>query len=63
MPLPPCRPAHALYFGAYEAVKDAMGGNNEGHQPLATAAAGAVATLASDAVNLPLDVVKQRLQV
>lgn len=40
-----------------------MGGNNKGHQPLATAAAGAVATLASDAVNLPLDVVKQRLQV
>lgn len=25
-------PAHAVYFGAYEAVKDMTGGNREGHQ-------------------------------
>lgn len=56
-------PAHAVYFSAYEAAKEALGGNREGHQPLATSAAGAFATLTSEAVNLPMDVVKQRLQV
>lgn len=24
-------PAHAVYFGTYEAVKDVAGGNKEGH--------------------------------
>jgi len=29
-------PAHAVYFGTYESVKEATGGNNEGHQFLST---------------------------
>lgn len=29
-------PAHAVYFGTYEAVKEAAGGNNVGHQFMAT---------------------------
>jgi len=29
-------PAHAVYFGTYEAVKDFAGGNKAGHQVAAT---------------------------
>lgn len=29
-------PAHAVYFGVYEAMKDLSGGNREGHQVLPT---------------------------
>lgn len=29
-------PAHAVYFGTYELVKEAAGGNREGHQFIAT---------------------------
>ena len=57
------RPAHALYFAAYEAAKKALGGSKEGHHPFAVAAAGVFATLTSDACMTPFDVVKQRLQV
>ena len=57
------RPAHAVYYAIYEEAKQAFGGNeDERHHPVATGAAGALATAAGDAVNLPLDVVKQRLQ-
>lgn len=31
-------PAHAVYFGTYEAIKDLAGGNREGHQFVATGA-------------------------
>ncbi|KAL8969471.1 MAG: hypothetical protein Q9183_001979 [Haloplaca sp. 2 TL-2023] len=57
-------PAHAVYFATYEAVKHAMGGNmgNE-HHPLAAATSGACATIASDALMNPFDVIKQRMQV
>ncbi|KAL9045118.1 MAG: hypothetical protein Q9214_001800 [Letrouitia sp. 1 TL-2023] len=57
-------PAHAVYFATYEAVKHAMGGNegNE-HHPVAAATSGACATIASDALMNPFDVVKQRMQV
>ncbi|KAI9797242.1 MAG: Fe(2+) transporter [Candelina submexicana] len=57
-------PAHAVYFATYEAVKQAMGGNkgNE-HHPLAAATSGACATIASDALMNPFDVIKQRMQV
>lgn len=37
-----CSPSHALYFAAYEAAKHVYGGNEQGHQPLATAAAGMI---------------------
>ena len=53
-----------MYYAIYEEAKQAFGANeDERHHPMATAAAGALATAAGDAVNLPLDVVKQRLQV
>lgn len=56
-------PAHAVYFAVYEVAKERLGGNREGHHPAAHAAAGALATIASDAVFTPMDVVKQRLQL
>ncbi|KAF8141634.1 mitochondrial carrier domain-containing protein [Boletus edulis] len=56
-------PAHAVHFGTYEAVKELVGGNNAGNQWLATSLAGASATIASDALMNPFDVIKQRMQV
>ncbi|KAF2459566.1 mitochondrial carrier domain-containing protein [Lineolata rhizophorae] len=59
-------PAHAVYFATYETVKHAMGGNQGGsdeHHPLAAASSGAAATIASDALMNPFDVIKQRMQV
>ncbi|KAF2121724.1 mitochondrial carrier domain-containing protein [Lophiotrema nucula] len=59
-------PAHAVYFASYEAVKHALGGNEGGHgehHPLAAAASGASATIASDALMNPFDVIKQRMQL
>ncbi|KAI1001564.1 putative mitochondrial carrier [Podosphaera aphanis] len=57
-------PAHAVYFATYEAVKHLMGGNQTGtHHPLAAATSGACATIASDALMNPFDVIKQRMQM
>ncbi|KAF2433701.1 asparaginyl-tRNA synthetase [Tothia fuscella] len=59
-------PAHAVYFATYEAVKNAMGGNeglHHEHHPLAAAVSGAAATIASDALMNPFDVIKQRMQL
>lgn len=56
-------PAHAVYFSVYERCKSLLGGNLPGHHPLAHAVAGVAATVASDAVFTPMDVVKQRLQL
>ncbi|KAF2176326.1 asparaginyl-tRNA synthetase [Zopfia rhizophila CBS 207.26] len=59
-------PAHAVYFASYEAVKHALGGNEGGkeeHHPLAAAASGAAATITSDALMNPFDVIKQRMQL
>lgn len=56
-------PAHAVYFAAYESLKEHLGGNRSGYHPFAHALAGAGATIASDAVFTPMDVVKQRLQL
>ncbi|GAA5814108.1 hypothetical protein MFLAVUS_007598 [Mucor flavus] len=56
-------PAHAVHFATYEACKEAFGGNAGGHHPLTTAAAGACATLAHDALMNPFDVIKQRMQL
>ncbi|GAA6002769.1 hypothetical protein JCM10207_007667 [Rhodosporidiobolus poonsookiae] len=55
-------PAHAVYFGTYELAKEMAGGNEGGYSFLATAGAGATATIASDALMNPFDVVKQRMQ-
>lgn len=64
-------PAHALYFAVYEWVKKGLGpGGWNGpaapplaHPTLAASLAGATATIVSDGVMTPCDVVKQRLQV
>ncbi|WFD38032.1 Fe(2+) transporter [Malassezia japonica] len=56
-------PAHALYFGTYELVKEHTGGNREGLQILSTGVAGAAATITSDAFMNPFDVIKQRMQL
>ncbi|KAG2364124.1 mitochondrial carrier domain-containing protein [Suillus spraguei] len=56
-------PAHAVHFGTYEAMKELAGGNAAGNQWLATSLAGASATIASDALMNPFDVIKQRMQV
>ncbi|KAH9306750.1 hypothetical protein KI387_011154 [Taxus chinensis] len=56
-------PAHVVYFSMYEVCKEKLGGNRHGHHPFAHAAYGVVATIASDAVFTPMDVVKQRLQL
>ncbi|KAL1552922.1 mitoferrin-like [Salvia divinorum] len=55
-------PAHAAYFSVYEICKKSFsGGDPDNHA--AHAAAGVCATVASDAVLTPMDMVKQRLQL
>ncbi|KAH6814218.1 Mitochondrial substrate carrier family protein [Perilla frutescens var. frutescens] len=55
-------PAHAAYFSVYEICKKRFsGGNPDNH--VAHAASGVCATIASDAVLTPMDMVKQRLQL
>jgi len=56
-------PAHAVHFGTYEAVKELAGANEAGNHWVATSVAGASATIASDALMNPFDVIKQRMQV
>lgn len=48
-------PAHALHFATYEYCKEYFGANASGHHPLASAAAGACATLAHDGLMNPFD--------
>lgn len=57
-------PAHAVYFGVYEAVKNSLGGNEDSkHHPFVASIAGASATTTSDALMNPFDVIKQRMQL
>ncbi|KAG5437117.1 hypothetical protein PCANB_001238 [Pneumocystis canis] len=57
-------PAHALYFGTYEFVKHQFKTDHcKEDKMLVTAIAGASATIASDALMNPFDVIKQRMQV
>lgn len=56
-------PAHAVHFGTLEAVKELAGGNEAGNQWMAHSLAGASATIASDALMNPFDVIKQRMQI
>ncbi|KDQ61550.1 hypothetical protein JAAARDRAFT_31003 [Jaapia argillacea MUCL 33604] len=56
-------PAHAVHFGTYEAIKELTGGHGEGNQWVSTSLAGAAATIASDALMNPFDVIKQRMQL
>jgi hypothetical protein len=58
------RPAHAIYFAVYEEAKVHLIAEGQvGYAHLGTAAAGALATIASDCFNVPFDTIKQRLQV
>mmetsp|Transcript_10096 Transcript_10096/g.30210 ORF Transcript_10096/g.30210 Transcript_10096/m.30210 type:complete len:330 (+) Transcript_10096:219-1208(+) len=54
-----CAPAHALYFGAFEVVRNA----DPKRSHATNALAGAIAAAGHDAVMTPADVVKQRLQL
>ncbi|ORX38028.1 carrier [Kockovaella imperatae] len=57
-------PAHAAHFGMYEFVREISGGRGEGWWGVGgTALAGAAATISSDALMNPFDVIKQRMQV
>ncbi|KAK7078021.1 hypothetical protein SK128_006607 [Halocaridina rubra] len=56
-------PAHALYFSAYESIKKTFGSNNKFQNNIVNASAGCGATLLHDAVMVPADVVKQRMQM
>lgn len=44
-------PAHALYFGTYEVVKDMTGGNREGHQWASTGECRASFPILTDRVS------------
>lgn len=48
-------PAHALHFATYEYCKEYFGATGHGHHPLASAGAGACATIAHDALMNPFD--------
>ncbi|KAJ2502992.1 Fe(2+) transporter [Coemansia sp. RSA 1972] len=54
-------PAHAVYFATYEHTKKILA--NGQANALAAGAAGGVATVVSDALMNPFDVVKQRMQL
>lgn len=55
-------PAHAVYFSVYEACKKFFSGGDP-RNSAAHAVSGVCATVASDAVLTPMDMVKQRLQL
>ncbi|KAJ7964256.1 Mitochondrial carrier protein [Quillaja saponaria] len=55
-------PAHAVYFSIYEVCKKFFSGGNPNNSA-AHAFSGVCATVASDAVFTPMDMVKQRLQL
>ncbi|CAA7037973.1 unnamed protein product [Microthlaspi erraticum] len=55
-------PAHAVYFSFYEVSKKYLSGGNPNNSA-AHAVSGVFATIASDAVFTPMDMVKQRLQI
>ncbi|GAV76878.1 Mito_carr domain-containing protein [Cephalotus follicularis] len=55
-------PAHAVYFSVYETCKEYLSGGDPNNS-VAHAVSGVCATVTSDAVLTPMDVVKQRLQL
>ena len=58
-------PAHAVYFATYEWTKKKLISPEDIQtiQPLKTAASGAAATIAADALMNPFDTIKQRIQL
>ncbi|KAK0584293.1 hypothetical protein LWI29_010600 [Acer saccharum] len=55
-------PAHAVYFSVYELFKEFFS-RGDPNNPAVHAVSGVCATVASDAVITPMDMVKQRLQL
>ncbi|GMI96420.1 mitochondrial iron transporter 2 [Hibiscus trionum] len=55
-------PAHAVYFSVYELSKQVLS-RGDPNNSMAHAVSGVVATVTSDAVFTPMDMVKQRLQL
>ncbi|XP_057998524.1 uncharacterized protein LOC131177523 isoform X3 [Hevea brasiliensis] len=55
-------PAHAVYFSVYEVCKKYFSGDNPKNS-IVHAVSGVCATVSSDAVFTPMDMVKQRLQL
>ncbi|KAL4295613.1 hypothetical protein GQ457_12G008570 [Hibiscus cannabinus] len=55
-------PAHAVYFSVYELSKQILS-RGDPNNSMAHAASGVVATVTSDMVFTPMDMVKQRLQL
>ncbi|MBA0684551.1 hypothetical protein Goari_026133, partial [Gossypium aridum] len=55
-------PAHAVYFSVYELSKQVLS-RGDPNNSMVHAASGVVATVTSDAVFTPMDMVKQRLQL
>jgi solute carrier family 25 iron transporter 28/37 len=58
-------PAHALYFSVYEMAKVKLGvvERSDEHEPVKTALAGVAATTVSDSIMVPMDTIKQRMQM
>uniref|UniRef100_K3X9N6 Mitoferrin n=1 Tax=Globisporangium ultimum (strain ATCC 200006 / CBS 805.95 / DAOM BR144) TaxID=431595 RepID=K3X9N6_GLOUD len=56
-------PAHAVYFSVFESMKKTLGADSAEHTPIASGAAGVVATVCHDMIMTPMDVIKQRLQL
>jgi hypothetical protein len=58
-------PAHAVYFSAYEVAKVKLGieEHSDSHEPVKTAAAGVAATTLSDLIMVPMETIKQRMQL
>lgn len=58
-------PAHALYFSVYEVAKVKLGvvERSDDHEPVKTALAGVMATTVSDFIMVPMDTIKQRMQM
>ncbi|KAJ2608845.1 Fe(2+) transporter [Coemansia sp. RSA 1804] len=56
-------PSHAVYFAVYEQTKAMLTRNGQASSAVAAGAAGGVATIVSDALMNPFDVIKQRMQL
>lgn len=54
-----------MYFSAYEVAKVKLGivEHSDSHEPVKTAAAGVAATTLSDLIMVPMETIKQRMQL
>lgn len=56
-------PSHAAYFMIYEYTHKITGASNHNYTPVANLLSGIGATMAHDAIVVPADVIKQRMQL